>query len=484
MADCEILRRVAAAVGVALLACAPSSVVDETPSDTSTGQAGADSSSGAAVTTSVTETSASTTVDDTGDTTGMSIPPDATCEVDSDCGELNCYDGVCEGCVTYEDCADGLVCWGTRCILPSDAPTCAGIAAPVCGDGEIGALEECDGSPGCNDCRADHTLTEWFDAEDVDSLVMLADGGALFVGRFPVTLTRVDASGDTVWSVMTESRLSYASDATGLIYGAGSATLRKTGFSYIEALDDVGAVEWSAMEPSPGHHNVIAADAGRVLVGGITEQANAADDRALLAQYDTGGTLQWSRKVDEWSSIIGVATDDDDAVVLAAPLYLAYPWSLERIDDAGETVWRVPLAPDLSPPVDPYGMTGDGSGGSWSFGDRDAGAWAVRHDATGDEIDRLECFGNTTGWITHLAVSPSGVTAIAVLATTGPLPLAQPRPWIALLEDGVVTGGIALGEDGHADRLFDLRWRADGRLVLGVDRSDSNEQLVLVMEPQ
>lgn len=440
MSTGAVIRSAVAATITAVTACGGASVVDDTTSSSS--GPGGDSTGNATSTTSETSAAAETTSTATSD-----------------------------GADESSDDTD------------ADLP-CVDIDAPVCGDGKIGALEECDGSADCVDCRRDEARDSWFEAEDLASFVTLADGGVLTVGHVPVVVTRRDASGDELWSFEDPLRLSYASDAAASrIYGAGTQAVRDASFSYVEGRDTAGAIDWTATDPSPGRHGVIAVDAERVIVGGTTEQPNAATGRALLAQYATDGTPQWSRKIDDWGSIAGLATDGDEALVLGASLYPEFPWSIERVDAAGDTMWRVPLAPDLTPPPAAYGMTGDGSGGAWIFGDREAGAWAVRHDATGAEVDRIACVGDTTGWVTHMAVAPDGTVAIAVLVTAGPLPLDESRPWIAVLEDGEVTRGLAFGEDDRAERLFDLRWRADGRLVVGLGRSDPNEQHVLVVEP-
>lgn len=417
-------------------------------------------------------------------TISSGVSPDGTCVDHSDCGALMCWDGRCHGCATFEDCPGDLLCYVQICMPASEAPMCIASDAPTCGDGVIGALEECDATPGCDACRREDVFEAWFDDEGIRSFMVLPDGGALTAGsEAGPGITRHDASGAAIWSAAVEYQVSFASDADSEIYGAGSSMPGGTWFPYVEARDSTGAVEWTVQESTPGHYYAVEADDTRVLVGGITEQANSPSGRASLAQYTTFGELQWSRKIVEWGNVGALVLDGTEANVLGVHLYPPIPWTLMRIDEEGETSWSVPVAADLSPIPGLRGVTGDGGGGTWIFGERASGPWAIRYDAAGVEVDEIDCFAGTAGWFTDLAVGPLGVVAVGVLVTSGPIPLARARPWVAIVDDGVVTRGIAFGEDERTERLFDLAWRADGQLVIGLEQSDPDEVHVLVVAP-
>lgn len=473
-----------AAVVVAATACAPSStsVGDQTTSaaassDDATSTTSADASG---PTGSVTSASTSTPDPDAG---SDDAPPDATCTDDADCGELMCHDGSCHGCESSTQCKDGLVCWIYRCVLPEEAPACVGGAGPVCGDGEIGALEECDGSPGCTDCRRDEARVEWFTSQDVRSLLPLADGGVFTSTHPPTTMTRRDAGGRIVWTASSDHRFAFAEGPSGTIVGAESFALREASFPYVEARDAVGDIAWSHVDPRPGVFFSIAAGSGRVLVGGSTDQPNAAHDRGYLLQLAPDGAEQWSRRIDDMAYVAGLALHDDDAIVLGASLYYEFPFALERVDADGEAEWRVHVAPDIVPRVQPYEIAGDGAGGVWLGGDLDGGPWMIRYDAAGAEVDRFACFGDTAGWVTDLALGPDGRLAVGVNVTDGPLPIPISQPWIAIVEDGIVTSGVTLGDSDGSVSIYDLQWRADGRLVVGAHRNDNGNQVVWVVEP-
>lgn len=91
-----------------------------------------------------------------GSSTGTSGPAEDTTGAPScggwDCGSLECVADRCHGCEASADCLSGTICYGDDCVPPEDAPACASVPHPVCGDGVIGALEECDGSDACDGC--------------------------------------------------------------------------------------------------------------------------------------------------------------------------------------------------------------------------------------------------------------------------------------------------------------------------------------------
>src|SRR5689334_7450045 len=102
----------------------------------------------------ITGTDASTgdaSTNDSNDSTALD--PDGKCIDDSQCGALRCRDHRCDGCKISEDCPDDLLCWRDACYPADVLPECNDVVTPVCGDGKIDALEECEGGPGCIDCR-------------------------------------------------------------------------------------------------------------------------------------------------------------------------------------------------------------------------------------------------------------------------------------------------------------------------------------------
>lgn len=400
---------------------------------------------------------------------GPGLGPDGSCTDDAQCGELRCRADRCDGCSTWEDCPAGLMCWQHACYPVDDLPRCNAVAAPVCGDGVIGALEECEGGPGCVDCQREDALEVVIEQEDLQALFVARDGAMLTLGDL---VARWDADAAPSWSGATDFRVgAVAVDAAGGVYLAGSTL--GVGFPRVDAWAIDGTPRWSVADPELGVRYVIDADDSRVLVGGSTEQANSPYPRGFIAQYDLDGGLAWSRKVPEWSHAGALVLDGGEATVLGVHLYGPTAWTLMRIDGVGATRWSLELPAEPSALPSLVGMVGDGDGGTWIFGEKDDGPWAAQHDAAGAEVKTLECFGATVGGIGAWAVAPSGAIALVVSVRSGPIPVPKPRLWIAVIEGGEVTRGLVHEEDYWV--AMGLGWRPDGRLAIGLRGYYPNE---------
>jgi hypothetical protein len=310
----------------------------------------------------------------------------------------------------------------------------------------------------------------------------VAPDGVIFTLDVPGRLvTRWDADGTPTWSAAIDYQVaSLATDPIGAVYLAGG-TNAPYAFPRVDAWEIDATPRWSVQDPDLGFRYVVAADDTRVVVGGFTEQDNSPWGRGFLAQYDLDGRLAWSRKLPEWSYAGSLALDGDEATVLGGHLYGPTPWTLLRIDGAGETRWSLELPVDRNSFPSLSGMVGDGEGGSWIFGQRDEGPWAVRHDAAGAELDVLDCFGATTGDIRHAAVAPSGAIAFAVFVSPGPIPTPGHRLWVAVIAGGEVTRGLNHdSSDDHWDSMG-LGWRPDGRLAIGLRGYYPNDDAVVVL---
>jgi hypothetical protein len=408
------------------------------------------------------------------------LAPDGRCTDDSQCAPLECSGVRCHGCTTWQDCPTDLLCWRSECYVPDELPLCHAISAPVCGDGEIGALEECDGGAGCTECRRDAGRDVLIHDARIDDL-HVGDDGVMLTRDNADVITRWDSRGTPIWSAPTElSVSSFATDAAGAIYLAGTAR-GVIGFPRVDAWETDATPRWTAADPEPGVRFVVAADDTRVVVGGFTEQDNSPWGRGFLAQYDLDGTVAWSRKLPEWSQAGAVVLDAGVATVLGVHLYRPIPWTLQRRGDAGEAEWSRDLQLDPNA-TSLSGLVGDGAGGTWIYGRLDEGPWALHHDAAGAEVGALECFGRTTGRIHDAAVSPAGAIAFAVLVAPGPIPTPGHRLWIAVLEGRDVTGGVVYDVGDERWDPIGLGWRPDGRLAIALRRYNPDDVVVLLVE--
>jgi hypothetical protein len=404
---------------------------------------------------------------------------DADCRDDEHCGELRCIDGSCYGCDVHDECPAELLCWNSYCREQDEVPRCVTLDAPVCGDGEIEALEECDGGPGCTACVSGSSPEPWIVADGIHALEPTIDGARVVLDGDPHRLARYSNEGEVVWAVeMEHTSRRLAVDASGATYVVGTNDFAQgTSFApWLAAWDEDGAPLWSIEGTSVGLHAGIDVDDVRIVVGGWAEQTNSPFPRGLVAQYGLDGALQWSEKLAAFEAANAVVLIGEHAAVLAQPIQLYSARTLLRLDADGTTLWSVDVSPPDAGNWAPNAVMHDGSGGTWIHGEHDAGPWAARHDADGREIDRLECFGGTTGPVTNLAVGPGGDVAIAV-QVEGTAPA---RPWIALFDGVDVVAGSVLA-DAEAS-VFHLSWRTDGRLVVGIRRSDHDGTRVLLVD--
>jgi len=412
---------------------------------------------------------------------------DGGCHDDEDCGELRCIDGSCYGCWTREDCAEGQRCWFDYCRALDEVPECVGLEPTVCGDSMIGALEECDAGGDCVDCSDGLAPETWIAAEQIGPLALLPSGDVLAVQRDDDTMSLVrHGARQIVWSfALDNATLDLAADADENAYSAGFHQIVGTAAAapWIAAWDPSGELRWSIEETALGVYYSVATDGTRVLASGTTEQSNSPWPRGLLAQYDAEGALQWSAKHAEFLSVADVVLIGDEAAVIGEAIS---PWSsrtLMRIDDSGATLWSVDVSLVSGTDSGPEAVVHDGSGGTWVYGERDGGPWAVRHDASGEEIERLECLGRTAGRVTHLAVGPQGRLAVAVLVAQGPVAVQRHTPWIAFVDEGAISGASVIGPVEATLRLFDVGWRMDGSLAVGVLDHEPDGARVVIVQP-
>ena len=456
---------------VAITACAPA-----TESSASSG-----GSEGIDPTESVpSDASSSTFADDTSN--GEESTGEPLCG-GYECGLLQCIEERCRGCAGSEDCPADTICFGEQCVPPEDAPECLLVPLPVCGDGIIGALEECDSADACDDCEHGLEPEVWwaFDEPYLDRPVISADGASYLL---EAGLTRIGPNGAVTWSVEldVDGRLTTDSSANVFVAGSGSYPTSGERYPYLATWDAQGALRWEAELPS-GAFSSVAADETRVVAVGWTTQANTPQSRGLIAQYDAAGSLTFADKHIDLLDVSSVALADDETLVVASPVGAPFSPELVRLDDTGGVLWRLDIAAEEEARVsDLGGPAPDGAGGAWIWGEKDFGPWAARVDPGGDVIDRLECFPSPTGSLRYLAVGPDGRLAIGMIVSGGPVPSSEHIPWVARIDGKVVEQAWRLGSEDTTRRLFSLDWLPDGRIAAGLRELDPDGSRMLVLE--
>lgn len=414
---------------------------------------------------------------------------DPSCRGDGDCPDgLACEADRCVGCIVDDDCGDALRCQDGTCVAIADLPVCAQAAGATCGDGRIDAPEECDGGSACSECRTTAPPSTWISGEGVTRLVPTDAGGALaVVGQYDDrTLRAYDADGAQVWSQpIAEQPRDLAADPVGNAYVVGSVGIEPvpTGAPWIASWDPSGAVRWSIPTATEGVFEVVAADARRVVAGGLVGRGTEA--RARLVSFAADGTPQWSIDEPMLAAFEGAALVDDGvaATGVRATDTTDVP-ELVRFDDAGALRWAIELPDDgESDGHRPARVADDGDGGTWTFGQVDGGPWAVRHDRDGVELARLDCLGSATGWVERIDVGPQGQLAIGAYLYADPPSHGSSVAWFAIVEGDTITEALRFGGQNIAANTLALRWRDDGSLVVGwtdaFDVGTANEVLVL-----
>ncbi len=376
-------------------------------------------------------------------------------------------------------CPPGLECPDQD---PADLARCEQLGAPSCGDAVVQALEECDGGPGCRACQEASEPTPLIALEDdyIDAVASLADGGLVLAVGHRGPVTRYHADGTVMWSLMVEEELigHLAVDSAGNAYLVGESGASSYEMPWVASWDATGAPRWTSTGPWFGSYVHGAVDATRLVAAGETEQQNSPLPRGLVAQYDHGGTLQWSVKISSIKKVRRIALVGDEVAVLGDAL----DWrrSLLRLDEQGAILWSIDLANEGA--YGAWGVVHDGAGGTWIYGQRDGGPWARRHDADGAVLGDLDCLGATAGSVQQLLVEPRGSLVASILLSEGVLPIDRETPWLAWVDGGTVTAGARLSSETTA-YVFDLARWPDGALAVAVRDTNPNASRVMVVEP-
>lgn len=415
------------------------------------------------------------------------VDDDPRCEDDDDCpGMLTCEADVCVGCIVDDDCGGALQCQDGTCVAIDGLPVCAQAAGSTCGDGRIDAPEECDGGPACSDCRTTAPAAPWIAGEGITRLVPTDAGGALaLVGQYDERMLRsYGVDGTEAWAQpVAEQPWDLAVDPAGNAYVVGSAPIDPVpaGAPWIASWDPSGAPRWSLPSVTEGVLVAVAADATRVVAGGLV--GGGTDARARLVALTADGAPQWSIDDPMLAAIEGVGLVDDGVAVTGVRATTEV-FELLRFDADGTLRWAVELPDDGEPDGRrPPHVAGDRHGGTWTFGEFDGGPGAVRHDRDGVELARLDCLGNATGWVERVDVGPAGQLALGVYAFSDPPSHGPGLAWFAIVDGDTITDALRFGGQNLTASTLALRWRDDGSLVVGwtdaFDVGTANEVLVL-----
>ncbi|MCX4243188.1 hypothetical protein [Paraliomyxa miuraensis] len=297
-------------------------------------------------------------------------------------------------------------------------------------------------------------------------------------------LARHHADGTRMWSVTVDGIIGdLAVDVAGNTYIVGRSDVSEAAVPWVASWDDTGASRWSVLGTWFGFYGSAAIDANRLVTAGRTEQQNTPQTRGLLVQYDHDGGLQWSQKLSSLLSIGPIVLVGDEIAVLGVGLDWYRQRILLRLDGQGAVRWSTDVSIVNGADDGARGFLGDGDGGTWIYGQREQGPWAIHHDENGNVLEELDCLAATAGSIWQMVVEPDGSLVAAILLSDEAPPIGEITPWLVWIDEGTVTAGARLGPETARLRTFALAWWPDGGLAVGVKEYDPDELRVLVIDP-
>jgi hypothetical protein len=375
------------------------------------------------------------------------------------------------------------------------APACE--MAPACGDGIIGALEECDGVVDCSACASTSEETVLVDGGGIDLAHILPDGSAVGVvlsekGAIPL-VRRWDATGDMQWSVAVDDDVSVRDltvDDDGIIYVAGGRQLEPDAPGsepLLWSIDGDGNLGWEVSSGDAGWHTAVATSDGRILAAGGSNLQRAGSV-GTLTMYEGQVQLLWDVEDTEVSWIDDATfVGDDIAATAAIPTTLASDSSaaLVRYDADGTRLWAATLPDDGEPDDKSWYVIGDGGSGTWTLGRADRTPYVVHHDAEGNVLEEIACIGGATGGVQSAAIDGDGALALAITFDLHVDEIFENHAWFPVLVGGQVVSSTSFSSDTQTAATFAIAWRDDGARVLGWTNFGSEggpgrSQLVLV----
>ncbi|MEM7155672.1 MAG: hypothetical protein AAF799_22675 [Myxococcota bacterium] len=380
------------------------------------------------------------------------------------------------GCGWDEDCGDLSVCVGGECMAIGYGD-CIGVD-PECGNGELDALEECDGG---GDCEA--TCLGWIDGGSLQTSIRVVDMAVTSTGEVAAAFD--PATGLAVAAVLSEGAqpeltipidatittpTAVAADAADNLYVVGQfADGTASPIAVVASYAPDGSERWAQTLGAPEALDVVV-DGDRVIVAGGSSQHDVIPE-SVVWTFDLDG-----------ASLYEIATSLDQrlvtAVIPAGPdiIGLVRPQSTasegaDRIiyweNDLSLSTWRIELHDSFRPEL--RVIEPDGAGGFWVGGSASRYPMVVHCDSQGNVIERNRCIGGREGAVTQLAISDTGRVAFGAIIDED---VDFPSSWFGVLDGGVTTFGRNPGMNPKSDLVFDgstpasLRWSVEGWVQL------------------
>jgi hypothetical protein len=271
-------------------------------------------------------------------------------------------------------------------------------------------------------------------------------------------VVKLDSSGAFQWGRFLQNNfdssdfgVSIAADSSGNVYAVGAALMTGSGYykAYLVKYDTSGTLQWqraigSGQSVSSNFAGVAVDSSGFVYVSGIWGVSNR---QALIAKYDSSGTLQWDRIIGAGTPTYGagLAVDSSSNVYITGQYLFDYRMIMIKYNSSGTLQWQREIRSSTTRRSEGYDVSVDANGNPIFFGYNYSGSdtrffiWKLPPD--GSKTGTYTLSGTT--W-TYQASSFTAATPSSVYFTSGPTSsstgLSSSNTAVTLNNSGLTTG--------------------------------------------
>lgn len=252
---------------------------------------------------------------------------------------------------------------------------------------------------------------------------------------YTYSITKLDSSGNVQWSRYLQNNMgasdfgvSIAADSSGNVYAVGSALMAGGGYykAYLVKYDTSGNLQWqrgigSGESVNSNFAGVAVDSSGYVYVAGIWGVSNR---QALIAKYDSSGTLQWNKTIGAGTPTYGtgLAIDSSSNVYITGQYLFDYRMIMVKYNSSGTLQWQREIISSTTRRSYGYDVSVDANGNPIFLGYNEVGSsdlrffiWKLPPD--GSKTGTYTLSGTT--W-TYQASSFTDATPSPVYFTSGP----------------------------------------------------------------
>lgn len=212
-----------------------------------------------------------------------------------------------------------------------------------------------------------------------NNIYVVGDFASNIVGDYDMALAKYDTSGNLQWqrslgSSPADTAYGVAVDSSGYVYVTGRSLFSSVSYDAIIAkYDSSGTIQWqNYLAGGSGDHGrgVGVDSSGNSYMGGYTSSSGAGSLDVLLAKYNTSGTIQWQRTLGSSNTEIGYAATADSSGNSYVTGYATNGSSVlvAKYDTSGTIQWQRTLTNTSGYSQSGYSIAVDASGNVYVTG--------------------------------------------------------------------------------------------------------------------